>query len=109
VLAHFKNLGDCVSESKNPEPPHDDINGLTKANCKEAFSTNNNGWPKSAIYIPKSSLEQGNTNGLTIAQCDSPEQCKEVNGTPSPSIAAKKQCEDFSGERCVKIDSIPEN
>jgi hypothetical protein len=66
-----------------------------------------NGWPKTAYWIPRSSLEQGNTIGLTIAQCDSPEQCKEVNGTPSPNTAAKKQCEEFSGEKCVRISGIP--
>jgi hypothetical protein len=57
-------------------------------------------WPKTVMYQPRDA--EGQT-GLTIAQCDSPEQCKEVNGTPSPNLAAKKQCEEFSSEKCKKV------
>jgi hypothetical protein len=58
-------------------------------------------WPKTVMYLPRDA--EGQT-GLTIAQCDSPDQCKEVNGTPSPNLAAKKQCEEFSGEKCKKVN-----
>ena len=58
------------------------------------------GWPKTTIYLPENA--EGLT-GLTIAQCDSPEQCKEVNGTPSTNKAGKSQCEEFSGEKCKKV------
>jgi hypothetical protein len=56
--------------------------------------------PRLVKYKPRS--EEGQT-GLTIAQCDGPQQCKEVNATPSPNLAAKKQCEEFSGEKCKKV------
>lgn len=57
-------------------------------------------WPKTVMYLP---INVEGQTGLTIAQCDSPEECKEVNGTPSPNLAAKKQCEEFSGEKCKKV------
>jgi hypothetical protein len=73
---------------------------LLFASSTAAYADNGNGWPKAVKYKPRS--EEGQT-GLTIAQCDSPQQCKEVNGTPSPNLAAKKQCEEFSGEKCKKV------
>ena len=61
-------------------------------------------WPKTAFYIPENA--EGLT-GLTIASCDSPEQCKEVNGTPSANLAAKLFCEEISGEKCKKLKEFP--
>lgn len=62
--------------------------------------THGKAWPKTTMYLPENA--EGLT-GLTIAQCDSPAQCKDVNGTPSSNLAAKKACEEFSGEKCKKF------